>query len=111
MTDVIKSIVYEKIQEFETDYAEKDKSFDLIKEISALHMRIILAVAFGSPNLHKVKLPYIKKGETLHLDVGLFIRHLLSFVLFRFGRRDFAILPYLVFFLYSKEDKEYKQNI
>ncbi len=62
MTDSIKEVVIQKIEEMERDYAETGKAFDLVKEIGDLHMRIIMVSVFGIRDLHKIKLPYLRNG-------------------------------------------------
>lgn len=74
-------------------------------------MRIILIAAFGLHDLHTVKLPYLQHGQTRFESIGDFLRLLTSFMIFRSGRYLLALIPYLTFFYYSAEDKEYMQNI
>lgn len=45
------------------------------------------------------------------MKVADILRLLISFIIFRAGRYMFAVIPYMMFFYYSKEDKEYMANI
>ena len=74
-------------------------------------MRIILVAAFGLAGLHKTKLPYILNGTTHYFTIDIYLRKLTSFMMFRGGRYLFSVIPYMMFFFYSKEDREYKANI
>lgn len=74
-------------------------------------MRVILIAAFGLHDLHSVKLPYLQNGQTRQVTIGDFLRLLTSFMIFRSGRYLLALIPYLIFFYYSAEDREYMQNI
>ncbi len=59
MTEVIKDLVAEKIEEIERDFVDTGAQMDVLKEMGDLQMRIILVAAFGLTGLHKTKLPYI----------------------------------------------------
>jgi cytochrome P450 len=84
---------------------------DIVKEMGELHMRIILVSAFGLTNLNKLRLPYEQRGVTKMLSLDQYLRKLTSFMIFRTGRKIFALIPYLMFFFYNSEDREYKRNI
>ncbi len=58
MTDTISKVVAQKIEEFDRDYVLTEQPMDLVNEMGNLHMRIILASAFGLTNLFNVRLPY-----------------------------------------------------
>lgn len=45
------------------------------------------------------------------MKVADMLRVLTSYMIFRAGRYMFAAIPYLIFFYYSKDDKEYMANI
>ena len=47
----------------------------------------------------------------MYYDLGEFLRRMVGFLLLREGRPIFGVIPYLLFFNYSKEDKEYAQNL
>ena len=111
MTEQIREIVADKITEIERDHVETKQPMDIIKEIGDLQMRIILISAFGLHDLHKVKLPYLQNGQTRLLTIGDYLRSLTSFMIFRSGRYLFAVIPYMMFLFYSKEDREYKKNL
>ena len=111
MTEVIRQVVAEKITEIERDHLETGKPMDVVAEMGDLHMRVIFVSAFGLTDLHKVKLPYAYKGGFKQLTIGDYLRNMLSFMIFRTGRKIFALIPYLMFFNYCQEDKEYAHNI
>ncbi|TNV80196.1 hypothetical protein FGO68_gene6044 [Halteria grandinella] len=111
MVGVIREIVREKIVEIEKEYVEKRYEMDVVSEMGDLHMRIILMTAFGLTDLHQVKLPYIEGGVTKQMKVADILRQLTSYMIFRAGRYMFAVIPYMMFFYYSKEDREYMANI
>ena len=69
MTDTIRKVVSQKIEEFERDYLTTGKPMDIVKEMGELHMRIILVSAFGLTNLNHVRLPYESKGVTKHYSI------------------------------------------
>jgi len=84
---------------------------DIVAEFGDLHMRIIFVSAFGLTDLHKVKLPYAYKGGVKHMTIGDCLRNLVSFLIFRTGRKIFALIPYLMFFNYCQDDRDYASNI
>jgi cytochrome P450 len=84
---------------------------DIVREMGDLHMRIILVSAFGLSNLKNVRLPYEQNGVTKEYPLDQYLRKCVSFMIFRPGRRIFAILPYLMLFFYSAADREFKRNI
>ena len=62
MTENIRKVIAQKIEEFEQNYARKSQPMDLVKEIGDLHMRIILVSAFGLSNFDSFRLPFEKNG-------------------------------------------------
>ena len=100
MTEIIRRVVADKISELERDHLETGKPMDLVAEMGDLHMRLIFVSAFGLTDLHQVKLPYLTKGTVKHMTIGDCLRNLVSFMIFRNGRKVFAIIPYLMFFNY-----------
>lgn len=110
MTELIKSNVAETIKEWHKIYVEDKKPFDVIAEMGELYMRCILIAAF-SLDLKDKLLPYKSKGVTRQLSVGVYLRMLTSFLIFRQGRFLYAFIPYMPFFFYNQEDREYLENI
>lgn len=111
MTEVVREVVTEKISEIEERYVKTGKPMNVTEEMGELQNRIFLTSVFGLKDLHKVRLPYLQRGQTLQLDIGDFLRRLVGFLLLRQGRRIFGLIPYLLFFNYTKEDREYVENI
>jgi cytochrome P450 len=52
MTENIRKVISQKIEEFELNYVRTSQPMDLVKEIGDLHMRIILVSAFGLSNFN-----------------------------------------------------------
>ena len=104
-------MVADKISEIEKNYLETGKPMDVVAEMGDLHMRVIFVSAFGLTDLHNIKLPYAYKGGFKYLTIGDYLRNMLSFMIFRTGRMIFALIPYMMFFNYAQEDKEYAHNI
>jgi cytochrome P450 len=111
MTESIRKVVAQKIEEFELNYVQTGQPMDIVKEMGDLHMRIILVSAFGLTNLNNVRLPYEQNGVVKEYSIDQYLRKCVSFMIFRPGRRIFGILPYLMFFFYSAMDREFKRNI
>lgn len=98
MTESIRKVVAQKIEEFELNYVQTGQPMDIVKEMGDLHMRIILVSAFGLTNLNNVRLPYEQNGVVKEYSIDQYLRKCVSFMIFRPGRRIFGILPYLMFF-------------
>ena len=81
-----------------------------MSEINTLQTDIILSCAFGQ-NKASVTLPYLHKGKTKFLSVGAFLKEAFAFNISRSMRYEMVLIPYLLFFHYSKEDKEFLKNI
>jgi cytochrome P450 len=52
MTDTIRKVVAQKIEEFEHNYVATGEPMDIVREMGDLQMRIILVSAFGLTNLN-----------------------------------------------------------
>lgn len=72
-------------------------------------MKIILSCAFGEES-SDVKLPFISNGVIQHRYIGDILRDLFLYCAFRSAREEVILLPYIMFFYYSKADKEFLQN-
>ncbi len=92
-------------------YLEKGEAFDLIAELDELHTRIILTTAFGLQNVADLNLPFIDNGVTKMRPLGNVLRDLFLYIAFRGMRTEIAFVPYLVFFYYTKKDRECLQNV
>lgn len=111
MTESIRKVVAQKIEEFEHKYIKTALPMDIVKEMGDLHMQIILVSAFGLSNLDNVRLPYEDNGVTKEYPLDQYLRKCVTYLIYRPGRRIFSILPYLMFFFYSATDREFKRNI
>ena len=58
MTESIRKVIAQKIEDFEQNYVQTGQPMDIVKEMGDLHMRIILVSAFGLSNLKNIFLPY-----------------------------------------------------
>ena len=58
MTENIRKVIAQKIDEFDRNYVQTSQPMDIVKEIGDLHMRIILVSAFGLSNFDKFRLPF-----------------------------------------------------
>jgi hypothetical protein len=58
MTENIRKVIAQKINEFDCNYVQTCQPMDLVKEIGDLHMRIILVSAFGLSNFDSFRLPF-----------------------------------------------------
>ena len=47
MTEIMRNLVAEKVEEIETAHLGKGTSFDIMKELYDLHSKIIITTAFG----------------------------------------------------------------
>ena len=58
-----------------------------------------------------LNLPYIENGVTKMRPLGNVLRDLFLYIAFRGMRKEVAFIPYLVFFYYTKKDRECMQNV
>ena len=56
-------------------------------------------------------MPYIEDGATKMRPLGNVLRDLFLYIAFRGMRTEIAFVPYLVFFYYTKKDRECLKNV
>jgi hypothetical protein len=58
-----------------------------------------------------IKLPYIENGNKIMMPLGKALRDIFLYIAFRGMRYEISIIPYLLFFWYTRKDRECLQNI
>lgn len=111
MIEVIKKNIYEKIESLEKRFVETQLPCDLLEELDTLHTKIILTTAFGQENISEVRLPYEENGITKQKSLGMVLRDIFLYLAFRTARYEMCVVPFLMFFYYTKSDREALRNI
>ena len=111
MVEEIKKIVSTKVQQIEDTYLKQGKAFNLLEQLDEVHTRIILTTAFGGSNVSEVELPFEQNGSFLKKSLGEYLRDIFLYLAFRSARYEIVLVPYLLFFYYTKTDREMLRNI
>ena len=83
--------------------------FDLISEMNYIHNKMLLNCAFGN-DVALQSVPYTKQGVTGQKPLFEVIGQLYAQGLKKLQRKEQLIVPYLQYFNYTTEDKEFAKN-
>ena len=73
MISLVKTVVKSTMEDWSKRFVEDEEPFDLIEEVSIMHVRIMLLCALGE-DIINVELPYYDNGKEQRLKLSQHIR-------------------------------------